>query len=1066
MLPLSTKHDSIIITTMKASPMTLWDSTQYDPNVKWRHLESWQSPEEILSHQQPHDHQDENIPIFDPFNLGPKSTDAVGEFDRKIDVYLEKAAINENRKRGNDPSVLSSPALTTMRTPTRRPPLRETSPPQVAIQSTPPLQASLAVSTGKSSSTNQGKSPLPLSHSSPLVRNERIRNGKFSPSGSNQSPPKSCMSPDKSPGCRFSVSFDLSRSQKQLRRVHEERKQRRNRAFENKVYVSKRNRPNGSIENNDTNTGHISNDHCSISTNSLSTEEDFFEKLVTKASSSSSTSSDGDFFDQLVTRSSSSSHGATEWFESLLEDTKTATVAAAAAAAAAAAPAEILTSSNGMKGTQRVHGDRTMWADPFGSPATITNEIPSPPLSRPKLMKTRDSINPKDHSIFMNETQVSQQINFGNVVQRESRAVQPDKSWLQQAEEIDLQDEMITQVSSSNTKIDLIPDQLLVPKSSVIGGENKAAGFTLETVASRSGSDSTRSEKADESNSIEHRSFTPKGSIQDTRQSSPSWRSRGSRTDQLLRNIGLEINTKRKGGYDSFGMRRDPEARRYDNGKDPDGILGNQLASSSSSSSSSTTNESRSTYSGSSGTEDMSVSGNPLKNVSAEGYIASVSQTKEVKPGASHGKSLLDYDLSRSSSASTKFSDDTGPNLDKTQTKPPGMNSINRKAADDRSQRLSDIQKSMTEPEIPLQKSDDDSSVFSNLPSVSIAQSNHAQNSVYDCLAEDVTNEALLGNAQSIAGDCTTLATGIESELAILEGVVSNTATEKREINNPDVNPRNTSNLPCDGRKSDPCVEKTAKKKQATVEIAPCSPATCDSHDQLRTFWKHLADVKTHGSFDSDSLVKESSGWQSQTQSCQPFIDRYPTGESEPIKARRSPQSEKLIRRSVEAPNPTGGTEPITTRRSPQSEKLFRRSVEGPIRGKSFGISSEELKDTRMRRRRPSNEVPRQSNARYLTGAQVLRGSPDDSRKPVLHQSSIWMTSIPDPTTPQVENREMPEPVEKSVLYIVGPLMSADTEEDTALTDDFTRQDDHASVVAQQSCYSCLGLGHSGWTWF
>eukprot|EP00977_Amphora_coffeiformis_P016079 scaffold4875_cov155-Amphora_coffeaeformis.AAC.6 len=1032
-LPRSTKHESTDI-TKTASSTTAWDTTNYDPNVKWRHLESWQSPQEIgVAAYHAHHHQDENIPIFDPFHLGPTSTAATEAIDRKIDAYLEKAAIYENRKRGKEHTPLLSPPPPTTITPPRRPPLRETSPPLVGLQSPPPPPPPLPVAVRQSLLTHTIKSPVPPSKSPPLVRHERTWNETFSPFATHQSPRKSCLSPEKILGDALSVSFDLSQSQTDLRRVREERKQRRNRAFEKKVYVSKRNRPSGSMNSNDTSTAgqRQSSDNCSISTNSQSTSEDFFEKLVTKASSSS-TSSGEDFFDQLVAKSSSSSHGATEWFENLLEDTTATTL-------------EMPSNSNGMKEAQKTHDDTITWGDPFAPPATMAKAPTLPPPRRPEEMRRRKSIAQNNSSTSLTTSQASLQRSLGNNVHPERRTVKSDKSWVQQNPQPDgkvLTKETKGQVSQPATKTGSMPDSLPVPKSVEPKPQAKARSYVLETVESRSGSDSTGSEESDGSISIEHQSFTPKGTDQVTRETSPNWRSKGkSRTDHLLSSIEVEKDTWRKGVYDSFGMRRDPEARSYNHGLDPDGILGNQLTASSS-------EESRSTDPASSGTENTSVSRSPLRNAVKE-YQASASQTKENNAATCHGKSLLDTDVSRSASTSTNSSDDTGPNVDPghstkspLQMKPPRLNKIQRKAIQGRARRrIIDRQKGVNESKAQGPKSDDDSSVFSNLPSVSIAQSNHAQ--TCRCLPEDGPNQLLLAQGQSLAGDCTTLASGIESEFAILEGVISNTATEtaaaKREMNSLVANPRNTSTLHDDGQGPDPCTEISTTKKQTTVESTPCSPSTCDSHDQLRAFWKHLEDVKTLGSFDSDSLVKES-GRQTQKQSHQQFIDRYP---------------------------PTGESDPIMVLSPPQTEEHDRRSLEAPNRDKSSDAFPGDKKKTGIQRRRPSNEMPRQSNARYLTGAPVPHGSFEDSGEPPLHQSAIWMTSIPEQKMQQVENREMPKPVDKSVMYIMGPLMSADTEEEeTVLTDDFTRQDDNASVVVQQSCFSCGGLNLTSWRGF
>ena len=79
------------------------------------------------------------------------------------------------------------------------------------------------------------------------------------------------------------------------------------------------------------------------------------------------------------------------------------------------------------------------------------------------------------------------------------------------------------------------------------------------------------------------------------------------------------------------------------------------------------------------------------------------------------------------------------------------------------------------------------------------------------------------------------------------------------------------------------------------------------------------------------------------------------------------------------------------------------------------------------------------------------------------------MTSIPEQKTSASEQApELPKPVEESVMYLMGPLMSGDTEEVSVVTDDFTGLvDDSASVAAQQSCYNnCGGLVFSGWGWF
>lgn len=75
--------------------------------------------------------------------------------------------------------------------------------------------------------------------------------------------------------------------------------------------------------------------------------------------------------------------------------------------------------------------------------------------------------------------------------------------------------------------------------------------------------------------------------------------------------------------------------------------------------------------------------------------------------------------------------------------------------------------------------------------------------------------------------------------------------------------------------------------------------------------------------------------------------------------------------------------------------------------------------------------------------------------------------AVKQPSKDAPGNRELSEPIEDSVMYVIRPLMSADTEEEeTVITDDFTRQDDNGSVAAQQSCYSCGGLTFTGWTWF
>ena len=225
-----------------------------------------------------------------------------------------------------------------------------------------------------------------------------------------------------------------------------------------------------------------------------------------------------------------------------------------------------------------------------------------------------------------------------------------------------------------------------------------------------------------------------------------------------------------------------------------------------------------------------------------------------------------------------------------------------------------------------------------------------------------------------------------------------------------------------------------------------------ESPTKIRSFWKTLASLKTLGSFDSDSMVKESNGRRAPP-APQPFIDRYVTDEDDPILSLRSPVIE---------------VSDVHHLRADQANKAYHRPRDAE---QSVSTTDWHNTDTKPRKRAMSSDVmPRQSNARYLSNAPVPQGPvplvEDDERR--LRQSTIWMTSIPEQKVPVSEKpSELPKPVEESVMYLMGPLMSGDSEEEevSVVTDDFTAQDDNASVVAQQSCYTCGGLAFRGWGW-
>lgn len=863
----------------RAQPLNAYDNTEL-ANLKWRHINEWKvDTDEAGTTTIPLHRQDENnIPFFDPFQLGPVSTTAE-DIDKKIDAYLQKVAKFDKKRR--------------------------------------------------SSRENNSKEPLSPRLRSPLTR---------------------CFSPNKNNRRGRSVSFDLFESQEDIRQLHDEKRERRARLYDKKVYVSKRNRrASVSIPAFDANNQVGNSSPPALESASTEEIDDFFDLLVAKASSSSS-------------------NGATEWFENLLDEARE--------------PTESCIKSN------RPH-----------------------PIEPPDLLLSeRETIHPKEFSASLQpDSPIKANEHFG-----ENGPVNIDISWVKEDSWPD-QDPPPAPSSAVNGSARKSMDCRQMSPSRIDKQGKKQSTkpklFVLETVRSVDSDESGASACEQQVDSL--RTSPVSGS------NSPNWRSNGrSRTDHLLRSIGSGQGRK-KGVYDAFGMRRDPEARRYNSGqKDPDGILGNQLTESSSEESRDTGPRSSSlTESTTDGTDQSENS----KLVPIIDYQVTAQHGPEIQSSLKdyvNRPSLIDVDISKSTSASTKSSEQTGP---KQVLRDVSGTSLSATRIDPEAK----TRKKMTQ-------SDEESSIFSDLPSGSLAQSAQMPDSASCvCLPDERMADKMRQKHQKLE-ECTLLST-LASDAALFQGRPSQKTTARAQ---PTTTLRPASRPDDSGRTSmlfdsDLVPGLSPSELRGSGHDSP--PSGFDSPGKVRSYWKTLASLKTLGSFDSESMVKLSSGRRVPPRP-QSFIDRYPhvaNRDDDPILPLRSPATKEVVHR-------LGVNQMNQTHQPPEKSK----------------------------------SMPRQSNARYLCHAPIpadSRAQADDVEERRIRQSDIWMTSMPEQkVTASEKGPELSKPVEESVMYLMGPLMSGDTEEVSVVTDDFTGfVDDNASVAAQQSCYNhCGGLVFSGWSWF
>lgn len=870
---------------------TIWN-TDNDPNVKWRHVDSWQNDSEgakAHSSSLPHD---ENVP-FDPFQLG-SATITAESIDKKIDAYLQKVVQFEKKRRLP----------------------RESAGEQL----------------------------------SPRVR----------------TPLSSCLSPNK--GRRRSVSFDLADSEEDIRKIHNEKREKRASMYEKKIYVSKRNR-RAAVE---LAPFDVQPSPPPLLQNSDPDEVD-------------------DFFDLLVAKSSSSSHGASDWFKNLLEETRDA--------------------SDG----------------PSARPSR-SERIQPPDLSVQQEEATDKYWQPSKPIYYsMESNEMNSQASWAKWVKDNDQVAWAKQNSPPAPTERPNPPSPTTKHAQTKKK----SDSTISPKQT---GEKvwipmkKPRSFVLETVRS-TGSDESGCSAVEQSVNVTIKSIS--------KCRSPNWRSKGrSRTDHLLRSIGVEETGKEEEVYDVFGIRRDPEAQRYNpERREPEGILGNQLTSSSEQSAF-TGIESLSTMGGTTDVECQ------LKNTNSESkfdYQMTPRGPKNRSPASAYmtnKPSLIDFDISKSTTGSTKSSEETGP----------------KEVVKHDSTKEKKARKNGTKQRTVPPGDESASSIFSDLPSGSLTQSMQNHDASCRCLPDEIKDKKVPQSQQSLE-DCTLFSTlgTLGSEAALLQGHASRARPESDQA----AKVARTASRPVDEGRTSQLFEIDRVPQKSPSELrgsrqGDCSPySSCGSPLKVRSYWKNLASLKTLGSFDSDSMVKESWGrWERQRK--QPFIDRNPdiADDDDPILCLRSPEPRRL--------------------RAYQANKAYYRPGDGES---SVATAEWKYKDIMKPRMRASkNEtMPRQSNARYLSNAPVPRGPlplPDDEEKK-LRQSDIWMASIPEQKVPVSKKPpELPKPVEESVMYLMGPLMSGDSEEVSVVTDDFTAQDDNASVAAQQSCYTCGGLAFRGWGWF
>lgn len=492
------------------------------------------------------------------------------------------------------------------------------------------------------------------------------------------------------------------------------------------------------------------------------------------------------------------------------------------------------------------------------------------------------------------------------------------------------------------------------------------------------------------------------------RQSSPTWRSKGmSMTDHLIVSTTMEAWS----AVDQTSKGKDTVTRGYSQiQKDPAGILANQLTASSSLSPSLKSGLTDET--GETSDKDLD---NLLKNISLVEFKRQSRKRKEKEQLQlqRQGIALLDMEVSKSLSSSSKSSDKSGPQeaAPKLVTKRFSSHPLN------------------TRVQTVTAASDDDSSVFSNLPSGSMAQSFQLplDSPACKCIPEPVFNY------ESRTDDCT-LFSLMESDVALFEGQTAQryVATTKSSLKLPGQKGAFTScgetrsvTFEVDNRQDINLAASFPLEQCNLPSTNPCSPLNeLESPSKVRAFWNSLVDLKTLGSFDSESRINEALLWT--PQGVQPYIDRNP--EEANVKSND------------------------TVRHGGISMSLSRKSEDSSVVSSTY---------------EPASVMPRRSNARYPSKARIPRSGPIPPARSRLRASSVWASSISDREHP---TQELPQPVVDSVLYYMGPLMSVDSNEDwnTVVTDDFTKES--ASVVGQdQWCtYTCGGLDFASWGkgWF
>jgi hypothetical protein len=523
---------------------------------------------------------------------------------------------------------------------------------------------------------------------------------------------------------------------------------------------------------------------------------------------------------------------------------------------------------------------------------------------------------------------------------------------------------------------------------------NHSNSFNLETV---------RSVDNDEWGTPSFLQCSPRKSV--GKNASPNWKSQGrSRTDHLLKSIDFDSSRNKKGIYDAFGMRRDPEAQhKSSDQKEPEGIMGIQLTESSSRESGMSENKSL-------------FSGKSEQNESGPGLVKTHSKLKSYYD---RRQSLIDVDLTMSSSDSVKspedlFDDREPPRKQQMSFPSAGKNPVQRRK------------------DIP----DDESSVFSNLPVGSITPSLQRRNDTHslDLFVEgnqkDTVGYPIERGNQSDCGEFYEN----ESEAALFEGQrPANSIGQKAKVmRTVDVTKKRTESegkLPNSKIVKTECDEVSSNENGSAPSIGHCITSESDSSGKTRAFWNSLANFKTLGSFDSDSIINETSGRRIR-QNHRPFIDRNPDN------------ADADIAKSAHA--------------QPSSCPALKKESIFPLKQQT------------------QQKFPHQSDARYLSGAPIAEKNITQEERQHMRQSAVWMAPIPEQKSLEDTDHFVPkktgkpEKTEESALFsIMGPLMSADTDDEeevttfltddfttTLVTDDFTRPDDSGSVAAQQSCYS------------